>query len=350
MVTYDNQSNIREINEKVHDPNQPLDSSRAPLKPMRKISPEPPRIDEGWWEAVLAEEEAEAHAVSANHTAKNSGLNNRANAAHPVEQEEMDWQHANKLYEEDKAAEMVVVGYNRGGLLVNNDDIQGFVPVSHLVETPCTDLESEEWLASYVNRTLLLKVIECDPERGRIVFSERAALSEPGSRIYLLNRLEPGDCIQGTITNITDFGVFVDLGGVEGLIHVSEISWGRVHHPADVVSLGQKVDVYVIQVDRERSRVALSLKRLHQNPWDTVQNRYYPGQITDAVVTSIVPFGAFARLEEGLDGLIHISEMNQVVRAGLLDGPLTEGQQIKVRVLHVDSGRQRLGLSLRLNE
>jgi len=350
MVTYDNHTNIREFNDKVHNHNEPHDSLQAPVKPPRKPALEPPQVDEGWWEAVLAEEEAEPHSNSANHAARNAGPNNRGNVVHPIEQEEMDWKHANQLYEQDQAIELVVVGYNRGGLLVSSEGIQGFVPVSHLVETPCTDLESDDWLASYVDRTLLLKVIECDPERGRIVFSERAALSEPGSRIYLLNHLEPGDCIQGAITNITDFGVFVDLGGVEGLIHVSEISWGRVHHPADVVNLGQKVSVYVIQVDRERARVALSLKRLHQNPWETVQTRYYPGQITEAVVTSIVPFGAFARLEEGLDGLIHISEMNQVVKAGLLDGPLTEGQQIKVRVLHVDSNRQRLGLSLRLTE
>ncbi len=354
MVTYENQSHIREINDKTtpvgrHEQNEPQEALQIPVKTPRKFNSEPPTVDEGWWEAVLAAEEAETFSNSSNH-AKNPALNSRANAARPVEQEEMDWKHANQLYEQDQVAELLVVGYNRGGLLVSSEGIQGFVPISHLVETPCTDVDSEEWIASYVNRTLLLKVIECDSDRGRIVFSERAALSEPGSRIYLLNHLEPGDCIQGTITNITDFGVFVDLGGVEGLIHVSEISWGRVHHPADVVELGQEVNVYVIQVDRERARVALSLKRLHQNPWETVQARYHPGQIAEAVVTSIVPFGAFARLEEGLDGLIHISEMNQVVKAGLLDGPLTEGQQVKVRVLHVDSNRQRLGLSLRLSE
>ncbi len=350
MVTYEKQPNIREINDKMHDHNEPHDNLQVPVKSHKKFYADSPPVDEGWWEAVLAEEEAEPRLNSTNHGSKGVNQTNRVNSTRPVEQEEMDWKHANQLYEHDQAIELVVVGYNRGGLLVSSEGIQGFVPVSHLVETPCTDLESDDWLASYLDRTLLLKVIECDPERGRIVFSERAALSEPGSRIYLLNRLEPGDCIQGAITNITDFGVFVDLGGVEGLIHVSEISWGRVHHPADVVELGQKVNVYVIQVDRERARVALSLKRLHQNPWETVQTRYYPGQITEAVVTSIVPFGAFARLEEGLDGLIHISEMNQVFKAGLLDGPLTEGQRVKVRVLHVDSDRQRLGLSLHLSE
>ena len=173
-------------------------------------------------------------------------------------------------------------------------------------------------------------------------------MAEPGSRKQLLKSLKPGNCIHGTVTNITDFGVFVDLGGVEGLVHVSEISWGRVHHPADVVSLGEQVKVHVIQVDNDRARVALSLKRMHPNPWETAEERYFPGQITEAVVTSIVPFGAFARLEEGLDGLIHISEMS-AQEEGQQNPKLSEGQTIQVRVLHVDSTRQRLGLSLDLD-
>ena len=164
----------------------------------------------------------------------------------------------------------------------------------------------------------------------------------------LLRNLSPGSCAAGTVTNITDFGVFVDLGGVEGLVHVSEISWGRVQHPSEVVSLGEQVVVYVIQVDPKRARVALSLKRLYPNPWETAEDRYYPGQIVDAVITSIVPFGAFARLEEGLDGLIHISEINP---SDELDGigALHEGQPVRVRILHVDASKQRLGLSLKLN-
>ena len=125
---------------------------------------------------------------------------------------------------------------------------------------------------------MALKVIECDQERGRVVFSERAAQSQPGSRKLLLKNLQPGHCVVGVVTNVTDFGVFVDLGGVEGLIHVSEISWGRVHHPNDVLQLGQKVEVYVIQVEQERARVALSLKRMYPNPWETAEERYFPGR------------------------------------------------------------------------
>ncbi len=315
-----------------------------------KPTKSPSSLDEGWWESVLAEDEANDHQNHTTYVGKPNVHTSHANSVPIQEPGEMDWEKAQSLYEKDQAINMSVVGYNRGGVLVNGEGLQGFVPVSHLVETPCTNTEPEEWLASYIDRPLMLKVIECDPERGRIVFSERAALSEPGSRVHLLNHLKPGDHVCGKITNITDFGVFVDLGGVEGLIHVSEISWGRVHHPADVVKLDQLVDVYVIQVDRERARVALSLKRLHPNPWETAPERYCPGQIIEATVTSVVPFGAFARLEEGLDGLIHISEMTPGTASDAKNLSIQEGQTIKVRIIHVDSDRQRLGLSLNLVE
>jgi small subunit ribosomal protein S1 len=263
----------------------------------------------------------------------------------------MDWEKAMQVYEQDQVVSLEVSGCNRGGLLVQGDGLQGFVPISHLVDMPCEQEAIEQDLEKYIELILDLKIIECDQERGRVVFSERAALAEPGSRKQLLESLKPGNCITGKVTNITDFGVFVDLGGVEGLVHVSEISWGRVHHPADVVALGEQVKVHVIQIDQERARVALSIKRLHPNPWETAQERYYPGQITKAVVTSIVPFGAFARLEEGLDGLIHVSEMCDDGGEG--NNPrelISEGQEIQVRVLHVDAKRQRLGLSLLLDE
>lgn len=182
-----------------------------------------------------------------------------------------------------------------------------------------------------------------------MVFSERAALAASGRRNQVFDDMHPGETVCGFVTNITDFGVFVDLGGVEGLIHVSELSWGRVRHPADMVEVGDKLYAIVLQVDKDRSRIALSLKRLNTNPWDTAEARYQPGQVVEAVVTSIVPFGAFARLEEGLDGLIHISELTVPGTSGGIIQRLAEGQALKVRVLNVDASRQRLGLSLKLN-
>ena len=314
----------------------------------RDIEGGPPPQDESWWEAVLAEDEA----LQASSSSKPCGGTGTAKASggRAASAAQMDWSKATQLYEMDESVCLQVTGYNRGGLLVSGEGLQGFVPLSHLVEMPADELQIEEWLEEYLGRTLPLKVIECDQERGRVVFSERAALAKSGSRNSLLVSINPGDCIHGTVTNITDFGVFVDLGGVEGLIHVSEISWGRVHHPADVVSLGEQVDVFVINVNRDRARVGLSIKRLYPNPWATAEQRYFPGQVTEAVVTSIVPFGAFARLEEGLDGLIHISEMKSGGGPASLENNLYEGQNVKVRVLHVDGSRQRLGLSLHLDE
>jgi len=309
----------------------------------------PPPMDESWWEAVLTEDEKHFGGYTPKVT-RQAGMENHRPAEQfgEVEPEIVDWEKAVHLYERDEVISLQVAGYNRGGLLVSGEGLQGFVPISHLVAAPCGESNPESWLESYIDETLRLKVIECDKERGRVVFSERAAQAEPGSRKRLLENLRPGDCTYGTVTNITDFGIFVDLGGVEGLVHVSEISWGRVHHPADVVALGEKVEVHVINIDQERARIALSLKRLRANPWESAEKRYFPGQVTEAVVTSIVPFGAFARLEEGLDGLIHISEMGPGSDAVSSGEVVQEGQRVKVRVLHVDAARQRLGLSLNL--
>jgi len=306
-----------------------------------------PPLDESWWEAVLSEDEYENRQANARHSPvsvpKKAPLLRAYQEASPIE-----WDYAQELYEQDIALALKVVGYNRGGLLVSNERLQGFVPVSHLVEMPCnlTEDEQERRLATYLDRSLQLKVIECNQERGRVVFSERAALAKSGSRNLLLSQLSVGECVEGTVTNITDFGVFVDLGGIEGLIHVSEISWGRVRHPSDVVQVGDQVVVHVINVDQERSRVALSLKRLCPNPWETAELRYKPGQVVEAIITSIVPFGAFARLEEGLDGLIHVSEFGPVESGANPSKLLNEGQRVQVRILHVDAPKQRLGLSL----
>jgi len=314
----------------------------------------PPPMDESWWEAVLAEEAARS-AHAAPQTARTAAPIANPHVSNIEEMPEMapeaaslDWQKATDLYEQDQVVHMQVTGCNRGGLLVNGEQLQGFVPISHLIESPCPTVDVEQWLTNYVEQSLDLKVIECDRERGRVVFSERAAQSSPGSRNLLMRNLNPGTCVVGIVTNITDFGIFVDLGGVEGLVHVSEISWGRVQHPAEVITLGQKVDVFVIQVDPKRARVALSLKRLHPNPWETAENRYFPGQVTEAVITSIVPFGAFARLEEGLDGLIHVSEIHASESEQRQVDCLQAGQRVTVRILHVDAGKQRLGLSLKL--
>jgi small subunit ribosomal protein S1 len=261
-----------------------------------------------------------------------------------------DWSEVRELYHQDRIVDLQVTGYNRGGVLVEGEGLYGFVPCSHLVDMNATPEKQnrESELDAYVGRTLHLKVIECAPEDGRIVFSERAALAEPGKRTHLFNSLKVGQRIFGSVTNITDFGVFIDLGGVEGLIHISELSWGRVSHPSQIVELGQEIEAQVLEISPERCRVALSIKRLQSNPWEKAGTDFSVGQVVPAVVTSVVSYGAFARLDMGVEGLIHSSEMpldgDKPVRA-----IVREGQDVQVRILHIDPAHQRMGLSLNLD-
>lgn len=297
-----------------------------------------PELDEGWWSAVLSDEDAYQSATrdTISKVSAPSGLGN------------VDWDKVQDCYDQDEVLELSVQGFNRGGLLVAGDGVQGFVPVSHLIEMPCEVDEDErrQILTGYVGRTIHLKVIECEPTQERIVFSERAALAGEGRRKHLFTILREGSLISGTITNVTDFGVFVDLGGVEGLIHVSELSWGRVQHPADVVKVGQCIQVMVLQVSEETSRIALSLKRLQVNPWETLVESHKPGDVVAAKVTSIMKFGAFARLDEGVEGLIHVSSIPFPPGQKDISGFIRVGQAVQVRILHIDADRRRLGLGL----
>jgi small subunit ribosomal protein S1 len=298
-----------------------------------------PIQDDGWWASVLAEEESRPGvAIVKSQKAEEAG------------RPSLDWERAMSLYRQDEIVALAVMGHNRGGLLVEGDGLVGFVPCSHLVDLPFQSDENyrEECLSAYVRRTLHLKIIECVPEEGRLVFSERAARVEAGKRPALFSTIQTGQRLTGEVTNVTEFGVFVDLGGVEGLIHISELSWGRVSHPNQICKIGQRVEVLVMEVTPERCRIALSLKRLMPNPWETARERYSVDAVFQAVVTTLVPFGAFARLEEGLEGLIHASEI-PLPANGTIKETLSPGQSVQVRILQVDASRQRLGLSMKLD-
>jgi small subunit ribosomal protein S1 len=301
--------------------------------------PEMPIQDDGWWASVLADEESRGPAP----------------AGKPQKTEEAgkpstDWGKAGRLYRQDEIISLHVTSFNRGGILVEGEGLNGFVPCSHLVDLPAQADEDcrEDNLSAYVGRTLRLKIIECMPEESRLVFSERAARAEAGKRPELFNTIQTGQCLSGDVTNVTEFGVFVDLGGVEGLIHISELSWGRVSHPNQICKIGQRVEVQVMEVAPERCRIALSLKRLTSNPWEKAQAGYPINSVVPAVVTALVPYGAFARLEEGLEGLIHTSEIPLPPNRTIKDF-LSPGQSVQVRVLQVDAPRQRLGLSMKLD-
>ncbi|HEY74933.1 MAG TPA: S1 RNA-binding domain-containing protein [Thermoflexia bacterium] len=258
------------------------------------------------------------------------------------------WEEAIQAMETEAVLELPVVGYNRGGLLVEWNGHQGFVPASHLegLSTYTDERERERELKARLGKTLRLRVIEVDPERSRLVLSERATRADEAKRQSLINQLRPGSVRKGRVTNLCSFGAFVDLGGVEGLVHVSEISWGRVDHPADLLQPGQEVEVFVLNVDQERGRIGLSIKRTRPDPWQTVDDRYHVGQIVEGTITNVVDFGAFVQVEEGVEGLIHVSEMRE---EEFLDPHVVvrEGQQVRARVIEVNGAQHRLRLSLR---
>ncbi len=309
-------------------------------------------VDESYWSALLGEGEFAA-AGSPPHPSGNGWGPDRPSGEpfspgslhYPSER---DWALAKLTHERDEVVELQVTGYNRGGLLVAWNSLRGFVPASQLVDFP-VDVDEQarrDLLAARVNQQLRLRIIELDIPTNRLILSERAAQVQPGQRAAILSTLEAGTIIEGTVTNLCEFGAFVDLGGVEGLIHISELSWGRVGHPRDILHSGQKVRVYIMAVDSEQERIALSLKRLQPDPWETVESRYRVGQMVDGVVTNVVDFGAFACIEEGLEGLIHISELAE----GQFLHPrnvVREGTKVTARILNIDGANRRLGLSLR---
>lgn len=266
---------------------------------------------------------------------------------------EEDWINADRWQKEDSIFEAKVTGYNKGGLIVHVGQIRGFVPTSQVSSLRRVSGDSEDEyqrrMSQLVGRTLRFKVLEIDRRRNRLILSERAAEREwrKEQKDKLLSNLEPGAIVRGEVSSLADFGAFVDLGGADGLIHLSELSWGRISHPNEVVKVGDSLEVCVLNVDRERKRIGLSLKRLQPEPWAQVMEKYKVGDEVAAVVTKLTNFGAFARLvEEDVEGLIHISELSQ----GHVEQPgeiVKEGDQIRARIIRIDPERKRLGLSLR---
>lgn len=307
--------------------------------------------DEGYWEALLRDgENGQAAPLDIGEDPwdkENSDESGRPTSAERAIVEN-HWRDAREAMERGEVLELPVVGYNRGGVLVGWNSLRGFVPASHLTNlSPLAD-ESERYneLRRLVGSRLRVKIIELDPQHERFVLSERASRLDESRRQELLDTLCPGDIRQGRVSSLCSFGAFVDLGGVEGLVHVSELSWGRVEHPSDVLETDQYIEVYVLNIDRERGRVGLSVKRLQPDPWQSVEERYQVGQTIQGVITHVANFGAFTRIEEGLEGLIHVSELAE----GDFLHPrnvVQEGDIVTARILNIDSKRRRMGLSLR---
>ncbi len=265
---------------------------------------------------------------------------------------EKDWDEAARLFEAEEIFGKTISGFNKGGVIANIGHVRGFVPASQLVSVRGIQggdqADREAALAELVGRDLRLKVIELDRRRNRLILSERAAVREwrREQKDRLLDELGEGETRRGVVSSLCDFGAFVDLGGADGLVHLSEISWRRVGHPKEVLRVGQEIEVFVLSVDTERRRIALSLKRLQKEPWSTVEERYKVGQLVPCRVTKLTDFGAFARLDEDIEGLVHISELSDE-RIEHPNQVVTEGQELTLRIIRIDAERQRLGLSLR---
>ncbi len=261
-----------------------------------------------------------------------------------------DWQRARELMESGEIFEAEVIGHNKGGVVVSFGHLQGFVPRSHLMhlDSRTSGSTPQERLRSLVGQKIPVKVIEVNRRQRRLIMSERVAWREWRRRQKerLLTELREGEVRRGRVSTLADFGVFVDLGGADGLIHVSELSWDRNVRPKDVVEVGQEIDVYVLNVDRERKRIGLSLKRLQPDPWTLVEIKYQPGDVVRGTITNVTKFGAFAQLEPGVEGLIHISELSDTPVSNPKD-VVKPGVECAVRVLDVDGVRRRIALSLR---
>lgn len=318
------------------------------------LTPPPPTLDEGYWSALLQEGE-NARPISPNTQAdvfdsdEHHFMEIEMHTLEDAHTLAADWVEIERITDNDEVLELPVAGCNRGGLLVEWRSLRGFVPASQLINFPSAANAATRRgaLVDRIGQRLHLRVIELNSEKNRLILSERAAQAEPGQRADILTTLKTGDTVTGSVTNLCDFGAFVDLGGLEGLIHISELSWGRVAHPESILQRGQDVEAYVLGVDQDAGRIALSIKRLRPDPWKTVDERYEPGEIVEGVITNVVDFGAFACIEEGLEGLIHVSELAE----GHFLHPrnvVCEGQQVRARILTINGPARRLGLSLRL--
>ncbi len=265
-------------------------------------------------------------------------------------QSERGWRNLQHASEQGETVEGEVVDYNRGGLIVRVDGLRGFVPLSQVVDLrqAAPDEAVEARLERMKNRVLALKVIEINRRRNRLILSERAAEQERRSRQrdHLIEELHEGQVRTGRVSSICDFGAFVDLGGADGLVHLTELSWTPVSHPSQVVQTGDTVDVLVLGVDRENKKIALSLKRLRSEPWQDIAEKYHVGQTVTARVTKLATFGAFAEIEPGLEGLIHISELSNE-RIQHPKDVVHEGEIVPVKIIRIEPDRRRLGLSLR---
>jgi len=261
-----------------------------------------------------------------------------------------DWIEAEKIMNDGTIIEGQISGYNKGGAIVPFGRLSGFIPASHLSElTPgMSERKRQQRLAKLREQSIPMKVIEVDRHRRRLVFSQREAQREweQKVRVELMETLKEGDVVTGRVSGVRDFGIFIDLGGADGLVHISQLTWGRIDHPRQVVEVGDEIEVMVLKLDTNKQRISLSRKKMLENPWKSVKERYHEGQLVEGKITRLVEYGAFAEIEPGVEGLLHLSQIsrNMVEKASDV---ISQGETHLLRVLAVDPKRQRIGLSLK---
>lgn len=262
---------------------------------------------------------------------------------------EKDWIKAKELFESGEVLEREVISTNKGGVIVAFGSVRGFVPGSQLTNAHSGSGDKNNRWANLVGEKLQLKIIEVDQRRNRLILSERAAMDivRRQQKAELLENLKVGEVIKDArVTGLAEFGAFIDLGSAEGLVHLSELSWSQVSHPREVLKVGDIVDVYVLNIDHARQRIGLSLKRLQPEPWSQALEKYQPGEIVHATITKVTNFGAFARIDNMLEGLIHISELADY-QVGHPHEVVHEGDEVDVRIISIEPSRRRMGLSLK---
>ncbi|ACL69801.1 4-hydroxy-3-methylbut-2-enyl diphosphate reductase [Halothermothrix orenii H 168] len=257
---------------------------------------------------------------------------------------EKAWERILKAYENDEIIEAEVTREVKGGLVVDIG-LRGFVHASHVA------IGYVEDLSDYVGKTLRLKVIEVERDKNNVVLSAKKVLEEEREKQKekTLEELQEGQVVKGKVTKIVDFGAFVDLGGIEGLLHISEMSWGRIEHPSEVLEEGQEIEVKVLAVNKEEERISLGLKQLLPDPWEEFAKKHYEGEVVSGTITKIVDFGAFMEIENGIEGLIHISQLSHR-HVKTPDEVVSVGEEIKAEIINIDPEQKRVGLSIKALE
>jgi len=265
--------------------------------------------------------------------------------------EQIAWENVEKMITDETVLDTKIIGFNKGGLIAAVGNLRGFIPSSQISaarRAQSTGDKPEQRYQKMVGQPISVRIVEVDRERRRLILSERAASTESRSELKerVISELQEGQTYTGRVTSLADFGAFVNINGADGLVHLSEISWDHVTHPKEVLEVGQEVNVKVINIDRDKKRIGLSIRALQDDPWKNRMAKFSVGQLVEGAITRLTKFGAFARLEGDIEGLIHISELSE----NRVEHPkevLHEGDVKTLRIIRIDTDQHRIGLSLR---